>query len=68
MISSDFKVYKYFRQILSKNQEKIKKKFRERYEDLSEKENCREHYKNLSEDGKQKLVEYKRNYFIMLKK
>ena len=30
-------------------------------------EYCRERYKNLSEDEKERLVEYRRNYYIRLK-
>ena len=50
------------------NNERLQKKARERYQNLSKKEKDkkqqygRERYKNLSEDEKQKLVEYRKKY------
>ena len=55
------------------NKERLQKKARERYQDLSkeEKEKKRqygcERYKNLSEDEKNKLVEYRKKYYRMRK-
>ena len=53
------------------NKERLQKKARERYQNLSkeEKEKKRHYgcgrYKNLSEDEKQKLVEYRKKYYRM---
>ena len=45
---------------------KVSKSF-PRAKNKKKREYCCERYKNLSEDEKQKLVEYRRNYFITLK-
>ena len=56
------------------NKERLQKKARERYQNLSKEEKekkqqyGREHYKNLSEDEKNKLVEYRKKYYRMRKK
>ena len=48
------------------NKEKLQKKARERYQNLSREEKerrqqyGRDHYKNLSEDEKRKLVKYRK--------
>ena len=50
-----------------KNKERLRKKTRERYQNLSEKEKnkicqySREQYRNLPKDEKQRLVEYRKN-------
>ena len=51
-----------------KNKEKIKKKSRERYQNLTEEEkkkkqeNAHKRYKNLTEPEKQRLVDYRKRY------
>ena len=56
------------------NKDKLQNKARERYQSLSkgekEKKNQQygcEQYKNLPEDEKQKLVEYRKEYYKMIK-
>ena len=55
------------------NKERLPKKGRERYQNLSNEEKekklqfGRERYKNLSKDGKNKLVEYRKKYYRMRK-
>ena len=55
------------------NKERLQKKARERYQNLSKEEKekkqqyGRERYKNLSEDEKNKLVEYRKKYYRMKK-
>ena len=55
------------------NKERLQKKARERYQNLSKEEKEKkqqygcERYKNLSEDEKQKLVEYRKKYYRMRK-
>ena len=50
-----------------KNKERLQKKTRERYQNLSKEEKdkewqyCCQRYKNLSKDKKQRMVEYKKN-------
>ena len=57
--------------IYQKHKEKLRKVARERYQNLSEEKiDKRRHYyrkpnKNLSKQQKQKLVVYRRNYYIM---
>ena len=56
------------------NNERLQKKARERYQNLSKEEKEKkqqynhERYKNLSEDETQKLVEYRNKYYGMRKK
>ena len=51
------------------NRERLQKKARERYQDLSEEEKNKtqqyvhERYKNLSENKKQRLVEYRKKHY-----
>ena len=45
---------------------KVIKIFRKKKD--KKREFCSEWYKNLSEDEKQKLAEYRRNYYVKLKK
>ena len=55
-----------------KNKQKIKKKKRKRYKSFTEEgkkkqKYCCEQYENLSEDEKQRLVEYKKRYEMQKK-
>ena len=56
------------------NKERLQKKARERYQNLSKEEKekkqqyGRERYKNFSEDEKNKLVEYRKKYYRIRKK
>ena len=56
------------------NKERLEKKARERYQNLSKEEKekkrqyDREDYKNLSEDEKNKQIKYRTNYYRMRKK
>ena len=55
------------------NKERLQKKARERYQNLSKEKKekkrqyGRERYRNLPEDQKQKLVEYRKKYYRMRK-
>ena len=55
------------------NKERLRKKARERYQNLSKEKKekkrqyARERYRNLPEDEKQKLVEYRKKYYRMRK-
>ena len=54
------------------NKERLQKKSRERYQNLSkhkkkQHDHGHEHYKNLSEDDKSKLVQYIKKYYKMRK-
>ena len=47
-----------------KHKERLQNKVRERYRNLTEEVKEKTCNKNLSEEKKQKLVEYRRNYYL----
>ena len=49
------------------NKERLQKKFHEKYWSLSKGENGGKWYKNFSEDERQNLVEYRKEYYKMRK-
>ena len=49
------------------NKERLQKKLGKDIKTFSKKKNGREGYKNLSEDQKQKLVEYRKKYYRIRK-
>ena len=54
----DFKIF-------LKNKKKKAKKVGERYQNLTEEEKEKKHNKNLYEEQKQKLIESRRNYYLI---
>ena len=54
----DFKIF-------LKNKKKKAKKIGERYQNLTEEEKEKKHNKNLYEEQKQKLIESRRNYYLI---
>ena len=48
-----------------KNKKKKAKKVGERYQNLTEEEKEKRHNKNLYEEQKQKLIESRRNYYLI---
>ena len=48
-----------------KHKEKLQKESRKRYQNLSEEETEKRRNKNLSEKKKKKVIEYRRNYYLV---
>ena len=51
-----------------KHKERLQKKTCEIYQNFTKEEKGKRRHKNLSEEKKQKLAEYRRNYYLALNK
>ena len=57
-------VRKRYRNLSEEEKDKSQKKAREKYQNLTEEEKEKRRNKNLSEEQKKKLVEYRGNYYL----